>query len=114
MECKKTREIFEIFQDFSLPIVKINDANKKNDKKTNQKEPIFTVYNCLNKFFEDETLNEYKCNFCKKVVKSKKQMSIARSPKLLLIHFKRFKTYPRKQKISDKIEFPFERLDLKK
>ena len=112
MECKKTREIYEIFLDFSLPIVKAEV--KKNDKKTTQKEPSFNVYNCLNKFFEEEIISEYKCPFCKKTVKSKKQMSIAKSPKLLLIHFKRFKTYPRKQKISDKIEFPFERLDMKK
>lgn len=116
LECKKTREIFEIFLDYSVPIVKSNESNnKKSDQKQySQKEPIFTIYNCLNKFFEEEIISEYKCQFCKKLVKSKKQMSISKSPKILLIHFKRFKTYPRKQKISDKIEFPFENLDIKK
>jgi len=113
LECKKFREIYEIFLDFSVPIVKVNDQNNKKNEPTS-KEPAFSIYNCLNNFFEDEVISEYKCNFCKKIVKSKKQMSIAISPKILLIHFKRFKTFPRKQKISDKIDFPFERLEMKK
>lgn len=115
LECKKSKEIYEICLDLSLPIVKSNETNnKKADKKTTQKESNFTIYHCLSKFFEDETINEYNCQFCKKKVKSVKNSYISKSPKILLIHLKRFKTYPRKQKISDKIEFPFERLDLKK
>ena len=117
LECKKTREIYEIFLDFSVPIVKITETNNKKDPKKpapKEKEPQFNIYHCLNKFFEEEIIAEYKCPFCKKTVKSKKQMTISKSPKILLIHFKRFKTYPRKQKISDKIDFPFERLDMKK
>lgn len=121
LECKKTRDIFEIFLDFSLPIVKTSEnnnnnstKNKENKSKIKQKEPVFNIYNCLSKFFEEEIINEYYCQYCKKTGKSKKQMSISKSPKILLIHLKRFKTYPRKQKISDKIDFPFERLDLKK
>ena len=115
LECKRFSEIYEIFLDFSVPIVKNEQNNKKNEKmESTPKETAFTIYNVLNKFFEDEIITEYKCNYCKKSVKSKKQMSIAISPKILLIHFKRFKTYPRKQKISDKIDFPFEHLEMRK
>ncbi len=81
-------------------------------KKKNNEFP--NIYHCLEKFFEEEMINEYKCNFCKKSSRSRKTMKIAKLPRVLLVHLKRFKMYPRKQKIADKIEFPIAGLDLKK
>lgn len=89
-----------------MPILKNEKKKDKNDGGN--------IYNCLNKFFEDEIMNEYRCNFCKKIGKSKKSMSISKPPQILLLHLKRFKMYPRKQKLSEKIDFPLMNLDIKK
>ncbi len=57
-------------------------------------------------------MEEYKCDKCGKTQKAVKRMLIARTPKVLVVHLKRFKVFPRKKKINDCIEFPLKCLDI--
>jgi ubiquitin carboxyl-terminal hydrolase 4/11 len=76
-----------------------------------------TIYDCFEFFQSPETLgedNEWYCNICKKHQRATKQMSLYKAPRILVIHLKRFKgsgSY-NKSKITDRIDFPIEDLDL--
>lgn len=64
---------------------------------------------CLKNFFEEEDLaDNYMCEKCKKKSKAKKVMSLIRSPKYLVVHLKRFKMFPKKRKVTEKIKYPLE------
>jgi len=52
-----------------------------------------TLYDCLNNFMIEETLqgnDKWYCNKCKDHVVASKKMEVYRSPEILIIHFKRF------------------------
>lgn len=50
----------------------------------------------------------YYCDYCKKKERATKSIIISKTPKILLIHLKRFKLFPKKRiKLTDSIDFPF-------
>jgi len=62
---------------------------------------------CLNNFCKNELLkgeNKYMCSNCKKKCEAKKRFSIEQSPRILIIHLKRFTALGRK--INDFIGYP--------
>ena len=76
-----------------------------------------SIYDCFEFFQSPETLgedNEWYCNVCKKHQRATKQMSLYKAPRVLVIHLKRFKSSGSysKSKITDRIDFPIEDLDL--
>lgn len=96
--CKQFVEISDKFMDLSLPIKKKKQCN---------------IYDCLNRYFnEDGYVDCYKCEFCGKKSQALKSTRLVKLPRILVIHFKRFKIFPKKQKIYDSIDFPMEDLDL--
>jgi hypothetical protein len=96
-KCNNVSRTVDPFLDLSIPI---------NGK---------SLYESLSSFFAEENLPDlYKCENCKKKASAKKNMIISKTPKILVIHLKRFKTYPTKRKILDFVDFPIERLDIKK
>jgi hypothetical protein len=78
-----------------------------------------TLYDCLNCFMLEETLSgndKWYCNKCKDHVVATKKMEVYRTPEILIIHFKRF-SHNRasmfgSRKLSDKIEFPIDGLNM--
>lgn len=96
--CKKYVEISDKFLDLSLAI-----KRKKNCH----------IYDCFNRYFnEDKVVDCYKCEKCGKKSQAMKTARLVKIPKILVIHLKRFKIFPKKQKIYDYIDFPIENLDL--
>jgi ubiquitin carboxyl-terminal hydrolase 4/11/15 len=78
-----------------------------------------TLYDCLNCFMLEETLSgndKWYCNKCKDHVVATKKMEVYRTPEILIIHLKRFShnrsTMFGTRKISDKIDFPIDGLNM--
>ena len=96
--CKKYVEVCEKFMDLSLAIKKKKNCN---------------IHDCLNRYFnEDGVIDCYKCEACGKKSQAMKSAKMVKIPKILVIHFKRFKIFPKKQKIYDYVDFPVQNLDL--
>ena len=75
-----------------------------------------TLYDCLNSYTGDEELttdNSYKCDFCNKKSNAIKKLTIFKSPKNLIINFKRFRFSRFSEKINTSIECPMT-LNIKK
>jgi len=73
-----------------------------------------TLYECLDKFINKETLdkdNMYTCNFCGRKNKSSKNTTIWKLPPILIIQLKRFES--NSWKLTNLIDYPLE-LDMKK
>ncbi len=67
-----------------------------------------TLYECLNDFIKEETIdneNMIKCDFCGHYNKSTKQTKIWKLPKILIIQFKRFNSN-NGSKINKMIDYP--------
>lgn len=88
-------------------------------------EPGLNLYNCLKLFEEPDQLdedNKWYCNKCKDHKLAKKQMSVYKAPKYLIIHLKRFKTrasshrgfygYGSHDKDNSLVRFPINNLNL--
>ena len=75
-----------------------------------------SIYDFLKHFRDPETLcsqNAWFCNKCKKNQRATTQMELYSTPKILIIHLKRFKNHRNvKAKINTKINYPLEDLDL--
>lgn len=82
------------------------------------------LVDCLKTFTDQETLTnteKYYCEICKERVDASKKIYIWEAPEILIIHFKRFKTYPSSSiansnlisKIQTQIMFPLNDLDIK-
>lgn len=75
-----------------------------------------SIYDCLEAFTVNEELdseNQWYCAKCKDHKKAKVQLTLKTLPKILVIHFKRFKkTQAGVSKFHETIEFPLEGLDL--
>jgi ubiquitin C-terminal hydrolase len=110
-ECTSITDTFEPFTILTLPIHETQDM---------------TLEDALKDFTTEEILvgdNQFHCTKCKKNVDAHKKMYIWELPKILIVQFKRFKhtvriispnyTSNSTSKISTKITFPFENLDLK-
>jgi ubiquitin C-terminal hydrolase len=84
--CKKQSMNFDPFYDMSLSI-SANDTKK-----------------LIQDYFTKEKV-KYKCEACKKSTTATKTLKIARLPKILVLHIKRFVYKPEMQKIDNEIEF---------
>ena len=100
--------------------IEIKCEDKKDneeEKKEEEEDKQTTLYDCINKFCEEEKLkegNEWFCNKCKKLVLPKKKMELYYLPKLLIICFKRFvKESYRWEKNEEDIDFPIDNMDMK-
>lgn len=72
-----------------------------------------TLYDCLNKYTENEILNNdnlWMCDKCNEKKKANKKILLWSTPKILIICLKRFNSF---SKIDKYIDFPLENLDLK-
>jgi hypothetical protein len=82
---------------------------------------VITLYDCLNKFIERETLASTEtlyCTACKQHLSPIKKMDIYSTPDILILHLKRFQFIPgqyfvHREKIAQNIVFPITGLDLK-
>lgn len=91
---------FDPFLDISLPII---------PQKTK------SVDDCLAAFTKEEEIKDsYTCEKCKSKGKASRRLSISRYPKILVIHLKRFQTYPKKKKLSDHITFAVDNMKIRK
>ncbi|KAI7888229.1 uncharacterized protein EV154DRAFT_448216 [Mucor mucedo] len=82
LSCKQTSTTYNVFMSLSLPI----PAKKLRISSV-------TLYQCLDYFVKEETLDKedaWKCPQCKKKRKALKQLTLTRLPDILLIHLKRF------------------------
>lgn len=97
--CKGVSTTFDPILDFSLPLLSRSDA----------------LEDCLDNFFAEEELPDtYRCEKCKKTTRAVKRVLVSRLPQVLVLHLKRFKSYPRQSKISDHIRFPVDEFTFKK
>lgn len=88
----------------------------------------YNLYDCLDLFISKEILdkgNEWYCNVCKQHKQATKRMEIFETPKILIVHIKRFRTNRVSsignfyfssggQKLDDFINFPINGLDMSK
>ena len=95
LECKYSSKTWNHFQDLSLEV----------------SGGISSVAGALKAFIKPEKLshgNEWKCDGCKKKVQAVKQMTVSRSPNVLVVHLKRFSYGGFMGKITKPIDFDFE------
>jgi ubiquitin carboxyl-terminal hydrolase 4/11/15 len=87
--------------------------------KTDMAKSELTIYDCLNRFVEWETLdrdNFWYCPFCKDSVAARKKFEFTRAPPILVFHLKRFRTTTRgkfmgSDRLNNLIDFPLTNLD---
>ena len=95
---------YDPYLDLSLPLEGSSSNYSQRD-----------IYDCMNQFFSEEVLpDDYQCEKCKKKNRASKKLQLNRTPKILVLHLKRFKVFPRKQKLTETINFPLKKLDLQK
>lgn len=98
-KCGKFSHNFDPFCLITLPITK----NSNN------------IYDCFNEFTKDEILdtdNQWKCENCHQMTNAIKNIKIWKPPEILIIVLKRFKFGMHSLKITKKIEFPLNNLNL--
>jgi ubiquitin C-terminal hydrolase len=92
--CKKIHHNYEMF---SLLMVPLNNNN--------------SLLECIDQYFNDENLSEWKCDHCNAVHKSEKTVRTWKNPEILMIAIKRFDANLRKN--NRNISIPLE-LDISK
>ena len=98
--CKHVSTTYDPFLDLSLPIIPGKSRN---------------IDDCLETFQKEEEIKDgYVCEKCKSKTKAIKRLFVSRFPKYLVIHLKRFQTFPKKRKLLDQINFPVENWSVKK
>lgn len=92
---------------------KSSSQNQKEFKaKPDPHDQSITLDECLQHYTSTETLSEQvQCDACKQHRPSRKRLTIATTPKVLILHFKRFDSL-RQLKICSKVNFPLKGLDL--
>ncbi|KAI8071601.1 hypothetical protein BC940DRAFT_293258 [Gongronella butleri] len=104
--CKTTSTTYNTFMSLSLPI----------PSKRHKLSSSVTLYQCLDYFVKDETLDKadaWHCPKCKKLRKATKTLTLAKLPDVLLIHLKRFSfDGPFRNKLETNVDFPTRNLDL--
>lgn len=105
LSCKQTSTTYNVFMSLSLPI----PAKKLRISSV-------TLYQCLDYFVKEETLDKedaWKCPQCKKKRKALKQLTLMKLPDILLIHLKRFSVDGLfKNKLDTTVKCPTRSLDL--
>jgi len=113
LEQDGNRKVFDAEEFDSVEVIEDNDVNTS--AKT---EAEISVLDCIENYCKKEQLEEsemWYCNECKKHVRAWKQFHLYRTPPILIIHLKRFffsASTHRRDKITRKIDFPLEGLDL--
>ncbi|KAJ3023216.1 UNVERIFIED_CONTAM: ubiquitin-specific protease doa4 [Siphonaria sp. JEL0065] len=110
LTCHTTSTTFNTFMYLSLPIPTKNAAGVTNG-------PVY-LDECLDKFVEVEILDgedAWNCSHCKVKRRTRKTMTIAKLPPILLVHLKRFYYQgPFKSKLETYVDFPLASMDLGK
>ncbi|KAJ3023746.1 UNVERIFIED_CONTAM: ubiquitin-specific protease doa4, partial [Siphonaria sp. JEL0065] len=110
LTCHTTSTTFNPFMYLSLPIPSKNAAGVTNG-------PVY-LDECLDKFVEMEILDgedAWNCSKCKVKRRTRKTMTIAKLPPILLVHLKRFYYQgPFKSKLETYVDFPLASMDLGK
>jgi len=99
--CSNQTNNFDIFQTLQLSLSLKNNINQK-----------FTLEDCLDHYTENELLDKHnmmKCNFCYRKNQSTKKTVLWKTPKILILHIKRFIVnylgVPT-QKLNNMVEYP--------
>jgi ubiquitin carboxyl-terminal hydrolase 8 len=109
--CSNQSNNFDIFQTLQLSLP-INTKNSIDYTKN------FTLEECMDHYIEEEILdcdNKMKCNFCYRKNRSKKQTKLWKTPKILIIHIKRFNVNDfgiPTNKLCNLVTYPIENLDI--
>ncbi|KAI8876380.1 cysteine proteinase [Backusella circina FSU 941] len=105
LSCRQTSTTYNAFMSLSLPI-----PIKK------LRLSSVTLYQCLDYFVKEETLDKedaWFCPKCKKKRKAVKQLTLSKLPDVLLIHLKRFSVDGLfKNKLDSMVKYPTRSLDL--
>ncbi|XP_063688900.1 ubiquitin carboxyl-terminal hydrolase 2-like isoform X3 [Bolinopsis microptera] len=100
--CDHKSVTFDPFWDLSLPLPRSKSSG-------------LNLLSCFAEFTQEEILDgdeKPTCENCKKRQKCTKQFSIERFPPILVLHLKRFSEVRYRTKLSTKVDFPIENLDL--
>jgi ubiquitin C-terminal hydrolase len=90
----------------------LSQSQKEVKVKPDSHDESITLDECLQHYTSTETLSEQvQCDACKQHRPSRKRLTIATTPKVLILHFKRFDSL-RQLKICSKVNFPLRGLDL--
>ncbi|CAD8185002.1 unnamed protein product [Paramecium octaurelia] len=89
--CSHKSSITEDFLTLSLALNKINSINQS-----------------LDEFLKDELIQDYKCDSCHKKKTAIKKTRIIKLPQYLILHLKRFKFFPKSNKIIQHVKFSLE------
>lgn len=112
--------VFDNLPEYMNPADTLNafdDLTKKVSGKDGSQRGI-AIQDCFDQFELPEQLGEenaWYCSKCKEHQRATKKMEIYKAPPILLLHFKRFKSgnsLYKKGKITEKVEFPIEDLDI--
>ena len=111
--CSRCNHVSKTFETFQLLSLSIPIKNKGEDLLK-----PFTLNDCLNYYFKKEKLdkdNKINCNFCYLKNQSVKKNKLWRTPKILIIHIKRFLMNDYgipTTKLMNNITYPIHNLDL--
>lgn len=72
----------------------------------------FSIKKLIEKYFEPEYIEDYKCSGCYQKVKIRKRTFIWEFPKVMFVFFKRFEFHHGSQKLRGKIKIPKGRVEL--
>ena len=106
--CDRTSTVYDPFMDLALPIPKGKSTYQFSISYDVSHHSAVQLTDCLEKFTDEETLDEEErpyCNKCKKLTKSTKQLGIAKLPRFLVIQLKRFSGYQVRSKLSTPVSF---------
>jgi ubiquitin C-terminal hydrolase len=81
------------------------------NQETNPRRGILSVERCLTHFITPETLSGILCPTCRAKTVTSKQHVVAKLPRVLCLHLKRFDASYNK-KIEDFVSFPLQGLDM--
>ena len=95
-------------------------ASEEETKDGEKESSNVNIADCFEQFELPEQLGEdnaWYCSKCKEHQKATKKMEIYKAPPILVLHFKRFKSgtsFYKKGKITQKVDFPIDDLDISK
>jgi len=116
LSCKTSSKKHDPFLDLSIDIPSNFSQFRNKCKDGDDKRPICTLYDCLQKFVDIEELAEserFFCNNCKSKQRSTKKFWVRRLPNVLCLHIKRFRWSPySRTKIDTHVGFPLSGLDM--
>ena len=117
-EVDLTQEEINLDHDVPLKDVTCTSINSQTESlkeikvKLDPHDESITLDQCLQHYTSIETLSEQvQCDACKQQRPSRKRLTLAATPKVLILHFKRFDSL-RQLKICSKVNFPLKGLDL--